>query len=355
MRRSHLFAPISICILLSMLPVLDCWWMLSNDDASMSCATVPGLSAQQRRMCREHPQVIKYLVGGLRTALYECQNAFKTEAWNCTLDAPGVGTAPLKIASKESAYVYAISAAGVSHALSKACSKGLINECGCGDHPTSTSTLLPHSYETKDFIWSGCSDNVKFGNQFGRRFVDQYDKQHSEQPRSKMNLHNNRVGRRILTSAMRKECKCHGVSGSCVTKTCWKVVPKFDEFAAKLLQKYQAAQHVEISEKDQKMFVRRSAPKNEQQMRSERYLKPVEHISKDAMKNELIYLETSPNYCAIDVKDRECGENCRQICCGRGWRTTREIVDEPCHCQFVWCCEVKCKTCKKLQEKNYCL
>ncbi|CAB3398321.1 unnamed protein product [Caenorhabditis bovis] len=309
---------------------------------STTCATVPGLTVQQRKICMSHPQAIRYLVKGLRTALTECQNAFKKEVWNCTLNVAGVGTAPLKIASRESAYVYAISAAGVSHALARACAKGLIEECTCGDVP------IAGVARSQDFVWAGCSDNVKFANTFGRRFVDIYDKQHASEPRSQMNLHNNRVGRRMLASTMRRECKCHGVSGSCVTKTCWKVVEKFDDFAMKLYQKYQLAKHVTTSGNDQKLFVRSAS-----NGRSERYLKTVD--SAKNMRAELIYLDSSPNYCAIDVRDRECGDNCGKICCGRGWRSRREIVEEPCHCQFIWCCEVKCKTCKRLVERNFCM
>lgn len=41
---------------------------------------------------------------------------------------------------------------------------------------------------------------------------------------SLMNIHNNKVGQKILSKHIEEKCKCHGISGSCVTKTCWKVV-----------------------------------------------------------------------------------------------------------------------------------
>lgn len=53
-----------------------------------------------------------------------------------------------------------------------------------------------------------------------------------------VNLHNNRVGRRILSKNMRRKCKCHGLSGSCIVKTCWKVVPELIVLAEILKKKY---------------------------------------------------------------------------------------------------------------------
>lgn len=44
---------------------------------------------------------------------------------------------------------------------------------------------------------------------------------------------------------MRLECKCHGVSGSCTTKTCWTTLPKFRELGYILKEKYAHAVHVE--------------------------------------------------------------------------------------------------------------
>lgn len=61
-----------------------------------------------------------------------------------------------------------------------------------------------------------------------------------------MNLHNNRVGREILKKNMRRECKCHGISGSCVMKTCWKVVAELERLAAVLKRKYANAAKVHI-------------------------------------------------------------------------------------------------------------
>lgn len=59
-----------------------------------------------------------------------------------------------------------------------------------------------------------------------------------------MNLHNNRVGRKAISSNVHRECKCHGVSGSCVMQTCWKVVPKLEEVGLLLRKKYLRAAKV---------------------------------------------------------------------------------------------------------------
>lgn len=158
--------------------------------------------------------------------------------------------------------------------------QGLIDDCGCGETPQGSGSVAvsqASSRSSSDFVWAGCSDNVKFGNTFGRKFVDQYDRQHATEPRSQMNLHNNRVGRRLLVNAMNKECKCHGVSGSCVTKTCWKVMPKFDEFASRLHQKYQLAKLV--TNNDQKLTVR-SSPSAGSSGRSERFARNMDASSK---------------------------------------------------------------------------
>lgn len=44
---------------------------------------------------------------------------------------------------------------------------------------------------------------------------------------------------------LRRECKCHGVSGSCVMRTCWKSLPPFRIIGDKLMQKYQKAKTVQ--------------------------------------------------------------------------------------------------------------
>ncbi|CAJ0952592.1 unnamed protein product, partial [Mesorhabditis belari] len=334
-----------LLLLMTLLLEARSWWLLSELSPGLSsfhpstCLLIPGFNEKQKEICTKNADAMNHVVSGLRMAVDECQKTFSTQLWNCSISARQPQS--LQTGSKESAYVYAIASAGMSHSIAKACSKGEISACSCGPIP---------STQTNKYIWAGCSDNVRYANTFGRKFIDVTDKEQSD-ARSLMNLHNNRVGRRLLSNSMKKECKCHGVSGSCVTKTCWKVVPQFDDFALKLKEKYDFAQQAILPDESVELLLK--DPPIVEGARVGRYL-DVDKERNRVPKNDLVYLETSPDYCQKSTRGRECTNNCRTVCCGRGWNTVREMVEEPCQCKFIWCCEVECKTCRRLVEKNYC-
>ena len=87
--------------------------------------------------------------------------------------------------------MYAVSAAGVVHAITRACSKGELQHCACD--PTKRGTSSDHRGE---FDWGGCSDNVRYGSHFSRMFVDAKERKVRD-AKALMNLHNNRAGRRV--------------------------------------------------------------------------------------------------------------------------------------------------------------
>ena len=90
--------------------------------------------------------------------------------------------------SREKAYIYGISSAGVMHSVTKACAKGDLTICTCDRNI--------RSRETKgDFIWGGCSENVNFGDKFTREFLD--TKENGRSVDGLMNLWNNGAGRKV--------------------------------------------------------------------------------------------------------------------------------------------------------------
>jgi hypothetical protein len=91
-------------------------------------------------------------------------------------------------------------------------------------------------------------------------------------------------------------------------------------------------------------------------------------------KDELIFVERSPNFCqqsarldTVGTKGRVCktltasgsrngtaeqdadavAASCDYLCCGRGYAARVVETVEDCDCQFQWCCSVKCKRCVK--------
>ena len=105
-------------------------------------------------------------------------------------------SAPLSAGSRETAFTYAVSAAGVVNAISRACREGELSTCGCSR--AARPKDLP-----RDWLWGGCGDNVDYGYRFAKEFVDAREREKNfakgseEQGRVLMNLQNNEAGRRV--------------------------------------------------------------------------------------------------------------------------------------------------------------
>jgi wingless-type MMTV integration site family protein 10 len=89
---------------------------------------------------------------------------------------------------RESAFAYAISAAGVAHSVARACSQGKLLECGCEPHRTGGTR--------RSWKWGGCSHNLQFGLQFSTKFLDAREKNNGD-IQSRVVLHNNQAGRLV--------------------------------------------------------------------------------------------------------------------------------------------------------------
>ena len=94
----------------------------------------------------------------------------------------------LFLASRETAFVYAITSSGVVHEVTKACSRGLLRECVCNN-------TQHQGRNGRGFHWGGCNDNIEYGLKYASEFIDSGEKE--QDVRAKVNLHNNFVGRQV--------------------------------------------------------------------------------------------------------------------------------------------------------------
>ncbi|MBN3285167.1 WNT7A protein, partial [Polyodon spathula] len=364
--------------------------------ASIICNKIPGLAPRQRAICQSRPDAIIVIGEGAQMGINECQFQFKSGRWNCSalgertvfgkelkvggsrgprtsnrispIDAVvccserSAGSRMLHFSvlharlftshikfmtwSKEAAFTYAIIAAGVAHAITAACTQGNLSNCGCDQKKQGFYT------QQEGWKWGGCSADIRYGLDFSKVFVDA--REIKQNARTLMNLHNNEAGRKMLEENMRLECKCHGVSGSCTTKTCWTTLPKFRELGYILKEKYNKAVQVEPVR-----ATRNKRPTFLKIKKHPSFLKP--------MDTDLVYLERSPNYCeedplsgSVGTQGRICNKTAQQtsscdlMCCGRGYNTHQYSRVWQCNCKFLWCCYVKCNTCSERTEVYTC-
>lgn len=313
------------------------------------CSRIHGFSGYQYKICRRSLPVMKYVSEAVEMTKLECQSQFKNRRWNCST----ISRAPsfyndLKRGTKESAFSYALSSAAVAYSVTQACSIGRLEVCGCGRTPKM-------KLKNKNWLWGGCSDNIAYGVRFSKKFTDAVEKKRmrAQEPsatsRALMNLHNNEAGREAVRDKMSVVCRCHGVSGSCETRTCFRRLSEFKDVAALLKEKYDNIINV----------VSKNMGHKKQMLRPRR--------KKRYTPKDLIALAASPNYCKKSVSrgtlgtvGRKCNPattgkgSCAYLCCGRGHTTVEQVIEERCECVYVWCCYVKCKKCRKTIKVSTC-
>ncbi|XP_034038033.1 protein Wnt-8a-like [Thalassophryne amazonica] len=288
---------------------------------------------------------------GAHTGMEECKHQFAWDRWNCPDSA--IQLKGLRSATRETSFVHAISAAGVMYTLTRNCSLGDLDDCGCD--VSRNGKLGGHSW-----LWGGCSDNVDFGERISKQYVDAQET--GQDSRAAVNLHNNEAGRLAVKATMKRICRCHGMSESCSVQTCWTQVSDFREVGNYLKAKHSQAQKLDL---DKKHIRAGNSADNH-------------GIILDAFGNiaqtELIYLEDSPDYCKKNsslglygTEGRECLQNvegltpwekrsCRRLCheCGLRVEEKRREVVSSCNCRFHWCCTVKCEDCSQVVIKHVC-
>ncbi|XP_062045934.1 protein Wnt-8a [Lepus europaeus] len=322
---------------------------------------VPGTAAGRRLRRRlrrgASPAYLTYTTSvalGAQSGIEECKFQFAWERWNCPENALQLSTHNrLRSATRETSFIHAISSAGVMHTITKNCSMGDFENCGCDE--SKNGKTGGHGW-----IWGGCSDNVEFGERISKLFVDSLEK--GKDARALMNLHNNRAGRLAVKATMKRTCKCHGISGSCSIQTCWLQLADFREMGDYLKAKYDRALKIEMDK-------RRLRAGNS----AEGHWAPTEAFLPSA-EAELVFLEESPDYCTRNsslgiqgTEGRECLQHshntsrrerrsCGRLCseCGLQVQERRTEATSSCNCKFHWCCTVKCDQCRHVVNRYYC-
>ncbi|KAK3744100.1 hypothetical protein QZH41_016789 [Actinostola sp. cb2023] len=153
-----------------------------------------------------------------------------------------------------------------------------------------------------------------------------------------------------LKDNMGKSCKCHGVSGSCTVKICWRTMPNFNIVAELLRKKFDRSTRVRPNSNKTKLLKTTRGKRGKRRKRK----------SRRPSASDLVFTKDSPDFCQPDprqgiygTRGRLCnktsshGDGCKNMCCGNGYNTIERSSKVKCNCEFIWCCKVQCELCEK--------
>ena len=133
-----------------------------------------------------------------------------------------------------------------------------------------------------------------------RQFLDSGET--GSEPRSLAALHNSQAGRVAVRKTMKTLCKCHGVSGSCATQTCWRQLGEFRKTGKYLKKQYKRALRVDYNDGQL------DRPENLMSNRIDRVPRQRDRramearkVKKTVKKRKLVFLQSSPDYCRMNI------------------------------------------------------
>uniref|UniRef100_A0AC35TIR4 Protein Wnt n=1 Tax=Rhabditophanes sp. KR3021 TaxID=114890 RepID=A0AC35TIR4_9BILA len=276
---------------------------------------------QFQMACRSYPFLAVSAYEGIQEAMNHCRQELRFQTWDCSvsgtiLHEPSI----LRYGYKESAYLWALSAAGASWGVASACAQGWLDECKCVE-----SNANP---DQQNWEWSGCTYGVQFGIVASRKLLTRTG--NIKLPLKRLEKHNLKAGRLAVKKTLISSCKCHGVSGSCQQKTCWKKTADLREITRYLTEKYHKAKRV-LSED--------SKPKSADLI----YLEPSPDIC-SSMHNHLQQRRSLPRVCNWRNETHSEGD-CSRLCCGRDFRVSHEVLKYKCDCKLTRYFQLHCNEC----------
>ncbi|XP_071466018.1 protein Wnt-10b isoform X2 [Marmota flaviventris] len=302
--------------------------------ANTVCLTLSGLSKRQLGLCLRSPDVTASALQGLHIAVHECQYQLRDQRWNCSA-LEGGGRLPHH-----------------SAILKRGAKAGNKDPDGfeAGEQPPPLCCGEPRCHSPEQVSVRVLSPSPCWLLESCMLLPLPAAWASWEGPRdiqARMRIHNNRVGRQVVTENLKRKCKCHGTSGSCQFKTCWRAVPEFRAVGAALRERLGRAIFIDTHNRNSGAFQPRLRPRR--------------------LSGELVYFEKSPDFCERDptvgspgTRGRACNktshllDGCGSLCCGRGHNVLRQTRVERCHCRFHWCCYVLCEECKVTEWVNVC-
>lgn len=167
----------------------------------------------------------------------------------------------------------------------------------------------------------------------------------------------------IVSDNMLTRCRCHGASGSCSTRTCYRQLPSLRSVSSNMKAKYDQSVKVSLQVTKGASATLRATEDNQ-----------------PAPSNSLVYMKRSTNFCLTQqdyTVNRSCIpqsiktniENgiittdnypdssfpaCEDLCCSGQYETEIEVVSTSCYCHFVWCCRIHCEICAKNLIRHKC-
>ncbi|MBZ3886759.1 Protein Wnt-8a [Sciurus carolinensis] len=243
---------------------------------------------------------------GAQSGIEECKFQFAWERWNCPENALQLSTHNrLRSATRETSFIHAISSAGVMYTITKNCSMGDFENCGC--------------------------DESKNG--------------------------------KTVRATMKRICKCHGISGSCSIQTCWLQLADFREMGNYLKAKYDQALKIEMDKRQ----LRAGNSAEGCWAPTEAFLPSIE-AELIFLEDSPDYCTRNSSLGIYGTEGRECLQkshntskweqrSCGHLCteCGLQVEERRTEAMSSCNCKFQWCCTVKCDQCRHVVNKYYCM